>query len=112
MDNPARSPATRGEWILIAVLTGIQITHNIDFVIIMPLGPQFMRVFQINPQQFSFLVSAYTFSAAISGLCSAFFIDRFDRKSALLAIYVGFAIGTLCCALAPNFEILLISRIV
>jgi predicted MFS family arabinose efflux permease len=100
------------EWALIAVLTGVQVTHIMDFVIIMPLGPQFMRVFDISPQQFAFLVSAYTFSAAISGFFGAFFLDRLDRKTALLGMYLGFTFGTLCCAIAPGYLFLLIARIV
>ncbi|WP_245652228.1 MFS transporter [Rufibacter tibetensis] len=82
-----------------------------DFVIMMPLGPQLMRVFQISPREFGFLVSAYTFSAAFSGILSAFFIDRFDRKNALMALYLGFTLGTFACALAPTFSFLLIARI-
>jgi predicted MFS family arabinose efflux permease len=104
-------PVLRESWLLF-ILAAIQFTHIMDFVIMMPLGPQLMRVFQINPREFGFLVSAYTFSAAASGLLSAFFIDRFDRKSALMALYLGFTLGTLACALAPTFEFLMIARII
>ncbi|MBC3541119.1 MFS transporter [Rufibacter sediminis] len=103
-------PALSEKWLLF-ILAAIQFTHIMDFVIMMPLGPQLMRVFQISPREFGFLVSAYTFSAAISGLPSAFFIDRFDRKNALLGLYLGFTLGTLACALAPTFTFLLIARV-
>ncbi|AKQ47643.1 sugar transporter [Rufibacter radiotolerans] len=96
---------------MLFILAAIQFTHIMDFVIMMPLGPQLMRVFQISPKEFGLLVSAYTFSAAASGLLSAFFIDRFDRKNALLGLYLGFTLGTLACALAPTFSFLLIARI-
>ena len=75
----------REGWLLL-LLAVIQFTHIIDFVIMMPLGPQLMRVFAISPKEFSFLVSAYTFSAAISGFISTLFIDKFDRKNALLGL--------------------------
>ena len=65
----------------------------------MPLGPQFMRLFHITPQQFGMLVSTYTFSAAAAGFVSAFWVDRFDRKHTLLFLYAGFALATLSCAL-------------
>ncbi|MHC2990732.1 sugar transporter [Pontibacter sp. HJ8] len=100
------------EGLLIFILAAIQFTHMMDFVIMMPLGPQLMRVFQISPREFGLLVSAYTFSAAIAGFVSALFIDRFDRKHALLALYLGFIIGTLGCALAPTFGLLLTARVV
>lgn len=82
-----------------------------DFVIMMPLGPQLMRHLEIGPQRFGWLVSAYTFAASLSGLISSFFIDRFDRKRALLFLYGGFSFGTLMCALAPNYWLLMAARI-
>ncbi|WP_242927421.1 MFS transporter [Pontibacter vulgaris] len=100
------------EGLLIFILAAIQFTHMMDFVIMMPLGPQLMRVFNISPREFGFLVSAYTFSAAISGFLSALFVDRFDRKHALLGLYLGFTVGTLACAVAPTFELLLVARII
>lgn len=100
----------RESWLLL-LLAVIQFTHIIDFVIMMPLGPQLMRVFSISPKEFSFLVSAYTFSAAVSGFISTLFIDKFDRKNALLGLYGGFIIGTFCCAIAPNYQMLLLARI-
>ncbi|MDX5348790.1 MAG: MFS transporter [Hymenobacteraceae bacterium] len=99
------------EGLLLFILAAVNFTHIMDFVIMMPLGPQLMRVFNISPQQFGLLVSAYTFSAAISGFVSAFFIDHFDRKNALLFLYFGFTIGTLFCALAPNYELLMAARV-
>ncbi|PKV63118.1 MFS transporter [Pontibacter ramchanderi] len=100
------------EGLLIFLLAAIQFTHMMDFVIMMPLGPQLMRVFSISPREFGLLVSAYTFSAAIAGFVSALFIDRFDRKHALLALYLGFIVGTLGCAIAPNYGLLLLARVV
>lgn len=69
-----------------------------------------MRIFDISPQQFSFLVSAYTFTAGISGFIAAFAIDRFDRKNTLIVVYIGFTIGTVACGFAPTYSILLITR--
>ncbi len=100
------------ERVLIFILFCIQFTHVLDFVIMMPLGPQLMRVFEITAQQFSIVVSSYTFSAAIAGLISATFIDQFDRKRALLVAYTGFVFGTVLCGIAPSFELLLGARII
>ncbi|HKG93595.1 MAG TPA: MFS transporter [Gemmatimonadaceae bacterium] len=100
------------ERLLIAALVAIQFTNVVDFVIMMPLGPQLMRAFGIGPQAFGLIVSSYTFSAAVSGLFGALVIDRFDRKTALLAIYAGFALATLGCALAPTHHALILARVV
>lgn len=101
---------TRQEKILLFVLASIQFSHIVDFMILMPLGPQLIRIFSITTQQFGMLVSAYTFAAGFSGFLASFFIDRFDRKKALQLLFIGFSIGTLGCALAPTYESLLLIR--
>ncbi|HQU82728.1 MAG TPA: MFS transporter [Pyrinomonadaceae bacterium] len=100
------------EKIILLLLTVLNFTHILDFMIMMPLGNYLMPYFDISSQQFSMLVAAYTFSAGFSGFAAAFFVDNFDRKKVLLFAYAGFLIGTLCCAISPRYEILLISRIV
>jgi predicted MFS family arabinose efflux permease len=99
------------ESMLLWVLAAVQFTNILDFVIIMPLGPQFMRVFSVGPQEFGLIVSSYTFSAGVSGLIGAFFIDRFDRRAALLTLYAGFTIGTGLCAFAPSYLFLIGARL-
>jgi predicted MFS family arabinose efflux permease len=101
-----------GELALLLTLAAVQFTHIVDFMIMMPLGPQLMRIFDIGPRQFSLLVSAYTFAAAASGFVAAFWIDRFDHKRVLLALYGGFIVATALCGLAPNYPLLLAARIV
>ena len=96
---------------LLWTLAVINFIHIVDFMILMPLGPQLMRIFEIGPSEFSLLVSSYTFSAGISSFLGAFVLDRFDRKKILLWVYVGFTIGTLGCALSPNYPILLVARV-
>ncbi len=97
---------------LLLVLAAVQFTSVVDFVIMMPLGPQFMRAFAITAREFGMMISAYTFSAGLFGLVGALFIDRFDRRSSLLALYAGFALGTLLCALAPDHVFFIGARIV
>ncbi|HQR53783.1 MAG TPA: MFS transporter [Burkholderiales bacterium] len=95
---------------LLAVLAGIQFAHIVDFMIMMPLGPQFMTLFHIGPHQFSLLVSSYTLSAGTAGLIAALFVDRFDRRHALLSLYTGFIVATFACGLAPGYAWLLAAR--
>ncbi len=88
----------------------IQFIHIVDFMILMPLGPQLMRLFGITTTQFGLLVSIYTISAGVSGFLASFFIDRFDRKRSLLLFFFGFIVGTFFCALAPSYGYLLLAR--
>jgi len=82
-----------------------------DFVIMMPLGPQLIRSFHISPTEFSWLVSIYNVSAAFAGFCASFFVDRFDRKKTLVVMYAGFTLGTLFCAMATDFHSMFMGRI-
>ncbi len=95
----------RERW-LVYVLGAIQFVHILDFVILMPLGPMLMRIFGVTPSQFGLLVSSYTFAAGAANFGASLVGDRFERKHMLLFCFAGFIIGTLLCALAPNFELL------
>ena len=86
-------------------------THIVDFMIMMPLGDYLMRLFEITPQQFTAIVSAYAISAGISGFVSAFVIDRFDRRTVILIAYSGFTLGTLSVSFANTYEQLIAARI-
>ena len=102
---------TRRELWLLLTLAGIQFTHILDFMIIMPLGPQFTQLFGINEAEFGLLVSAYTLAAGASGLVASAYIDRFGRKRLLLTLYGLFALATLACGLAPTYASLMAARI-
>lgn len=95
---------------LLLILAAVQFCHIIDFMIVMPLGKTIMRTFDISPGQFSWVVSAYAGAALTGNLISTAFIDRFDRRTALLFLFVGFTVGTLACAFAPSYELLLVFR--
>jgi predicted MFS family arabinose efflux permease len=97
---------------LVALLAFVQFTVILDFIIMSPLGAILMPALNITAPQFGVAVSAYAFSAGVSGVLAAGFADRFDRKRLLLFFYVGFTAGTTLCALAPNYHLLLLGRVV
>jgi DHA1 family inner membrane transport protein len=102
---------TAREWLLLLVLTAVQFCHILDFVLLMPLAPQLMRSLHVSPSGFGLLVSAYTFSAAISGLVAAAYMDRYDRKRSLLFLLAGFGLGTLVCGLVDSYALLMAARV-
>jgi predicted MFS family arabinose efflux permease len=99
------------ERLLLWSLAAINFTHIVDFMVMMPLGPQLTRLFHITDAQFGLLVSAYSLAAGLSGLLISMVIDRFERKRALLTVYTGFALATLACGLAPSYPALLGARV-
>ena len=95
---------------LLLTLAGIQFSHVLDFMIMMPLGPILMNAFGIHTHEFGLLVASYSFSAALSGLFAATFVDRFERKRLLLGMFALFGLATLACGLAPGYATLLVAR--
>jgi predicted MFS family arabinose efflux permease len=99
------------ELVILFVLALMQFTYIVDYILLMPLGPELMHNFRIDAQQFSFLISVYTLSAAFSGFVASFLIDKFERKKALLLFYLGFSTGPIITTFASSYEFLLLARI-
>src|SRR5258706_13231788 len=103
---------TSYQGLAIILLALTQFTVVLDFMVMSPLGDMLMKSMSLTTSQFGFAVSGYAFSAGISGLLTAGFADRYDRKKLLLFFYVGFIAGTLCCGLATSYFMLLTARII
>jgi predicted MFS family arabinose efflux permease len=111
--NPADDSAIGGrEWMLLLMLASVQFTSIVDFMVVMPLGPQLRDRLGISPSQFGLIVSSYTISAGIAGIVASTFMDRFGRKAAFLILFAGFLIGTFLCGLVGDYRSLLAARVV
>jgi len=110
--GPAPGKPLLSEKSLLLLLAAVQFTHIMDFMIMMPLGPQLMRELNIDARQFARLISTFALTAGIVGLAVAPFTDRFDRRKLLLFCYAGFTLGTLACGLSDNATTLLVARAV
>ncbi|MES2515223.1 MAG: MFS transporter [Bacteroidota bacterium] len=98
--------------LVITLLALTQFTVVLDFMVMSPLGDILMKSMDMTTTQFGFAVLSYGLSAGISGLLTAGFADRFDRKKLLLFFYIGFILGTLFCGLANTYPLLIAARIV
>jgi predicted MFS family arabinose efflux permease len=97
---------------IIVILSIIQFSVILDFMVLSPLGAILMPTLHITTSQFGLVVSAYAFSAGASGILAAGFADKFDRKKLLMFFYVGFIVGTALCAMASDYYFLLVARII
>ena len=114
MTPPTSAPAASFspyQKFVVGLLAFLQFAVILDFMIMAPLGALIMPTLAISPKQFGLVVSAYAFSAGVSGFITAGFADRFDRKKILMFFYAGFLVGTLWCGLASTFELLLAARV-
>ncbi len=113
VDDRAISEKFSSQQLLVIFLLAMtQFTVILDFMVMSPLGDLLMKSMALTTAQFGAAVSAYAFSAGISGLLTAGFADRFDRKKLLLFFYVGFILGTLICGLTNSYYMLIAARIV
>ena len=110
IQNPA--PLTGYQKFVIFILAVTQFTVVLDFMVMSPLGDILMKSLSLQPSQFGIAVSAYAFSAGASGLLTAGFADKFDRKKLLIFFYAGFIIGTILCGLVTTYETLVAARII
>ncbi len=76
--------------LVVAMLAFLQFAVILDFMLMSPLGATIMPSMAISAKQFGLVVSAYAFSAGLSGLLTAGFADRYDRKKLLLFFYYWF----------------------
>jgi len=106
------TPFTGYQKFAIFILAITQFTVILDFMVMSPLGDILMKSMNLKPSNFGIAVSAYAFSAGISGLLTAGFADRFDRKKLLLFFYIGFIAGTILCGLVTSYPLLICARII
>lgn len=97
---------------ILLALAALQFIGIVDFMIVMPLGPQLLAGLGIDAQQFSRVVSAYTLSAGVAGFVVSPWLDRVPRKTAYLVSSLGLLAGTVACAFASNSQQLLAARCV
>jgi predicted MFS family arabinose efflux permease len=112
MQQQQAVPFTGYQKFVIFILAITQFTVILDFMVMSPLGDMLMKSLNLKPSAFGVAVSAYAFSAGISGLLTAGFADKFDRKKLLLFFYIGFIGGTIFCGLAHSFAVLVAARII
>lgn len=106
------APPVFRERLILFMLIIVQFTSIVDFMVVIPLAPQLRPAFNLDPGEFGWIVSSYTFAAGIVALLLSPVLDRFSRRSAFTTLYAGFLLGTLACGLAPSYHALLAARFV
>ncbi len=104
-------PNTINERFLVLLLSAVQLINVMEFMMISPLGPDFAAALSIPTPYLGYVTGSYTASSAIAGLLCTAFIDRFDRKTALLTAVSGLIIATLAAGLAQGLGSMLAARI-
>ena len=104
-------PSALSERKLVFLIGAVQFINTLDFMMVMPLGPDFAKALGIPSSDLGLVGGSYTAAAAIAGVLGAFFLDRFDRRSALAVALAGLVLGTAAGGLAVGLPTLLAARV-
>lgn len=104
-------PAPPEERRIVYLLAAVQFANVLDFMMVNPLGPQLARALNVGAADLPTIMGCYTAAASVSGVLGLFFLDRFDRRKALMVCLFGLAVGTFLGGVATSFATLVATRI-
>jgi predicted MFS family arabinose efflux permease len=94
------------------LVAAVQFINIVDFMMVMPLGPDFATSLGIPTAHLGYVGGAYTAAASLAGLVGAVVLDRFDRRTALGICMIGLMTGTALGGVATGMVTLLAARVV
>lgn len=97
---------------VIALIAAVNFVNILDFMMVMPLGPDFARALGLPTDRLGVVAGSYMLAGAVAGVAGMFVLDRFDRRPALAISMLGLSFGTLLGAFAVNGETLIAARCV
>lgn len=100
----------KNEKLILYLITFMWFCAIVDFLLMLPLGTAFMKLYNITPQQYSMLIAAFSLAGFLSSFTASLYVDKLDRKVVFITAFGMFAVGTTLCSFATTFELMLFSR--
>lgn len=98
---------TRIVWIAALV----QLVNLVDFMMVMPLGPDISKDLPIVNADIGIICGCYTLAVGFSGIVCAKFLDAFDRKKVAIVAVFGLSFSTLAVTFCWNLPTMIAGRI-
>jgi DHA1 family inner membrane transport protein len=111
MTHASASAGQRSSTALYALTLGAFGIGTTEFVI-MGLLLQLAAELQVSLPTAGLLISGYALGVFVGAPLLTASLSKVPRKTALLALMALFTLGNLACALAPNYAVLMIARVV
>ena len=102
-------PHTR--FIIVGVIVVGSFIALLNQTVMSPALPALMRDFNITTGTVQWVTSVYMLVSGIMVPISGYLIDKFSTRKLFAGALATFMVGTLLCAVAPNFMLLLVGRI-
>ena len=102
---------SRRDMVMIGVLLAGTLLAVLNQTLLSPALPTIMASLDVDATTVQWLTSGYSLVEAVIIPLSAFLIGRFTTRQLFNTGFVIFAIGSLAAALAPNFWVLLLGRV-
>ena len=101
----------RSERMLLFLVGAVQFVNVLDFMMVMPLGPDVAAALGIPASRLGLVGGAYTFAAAVAGIAGTGLLDRFDRRTALGTSMLGLVVATFTGGLATGLGSMIAARL-
>jgi predicted MFS family arabinose efflux permease len=105
------SRLTSSERAVVFLIGAVQFVNILDFVMVMPLGPDFARGLGIASSHIGAIGGSYTLSASVVGFLGGYFLDRYDRRKALAVAILGLVASTAAGGFAVGLGSLMAARV-
>lgn len=109
-DSPKEAPANRN--IVLAVLVSGAFVIILNQTLLNTALPAFMRDFGITENSVQWVTTIFMLVNGIMIPTTAFLIQKFTTRTLFLAAMGLFSVGTILCAMAPTFAVLLAGRVI
>jgi predicted MFS family arabinose efflux permease len=96
---------------ILFLLASVMFVNVLDFMMVMPLGPDFAAALGIPLPRLGLVGGSYTAAAAVSGVLGMLVLDRFDRRKALAVALFGLVCGTIAGGFATGLGSMLAARV-
>ena len=101
----------RNQKVMVAVLLSGAILVILNATLLSPALPHIMRDTGVDATTVQWLTSAYSLVEAVVIPLNAFFVGRFSTRKLFIGGIGWFCISCIIAACAPNFEVILLGRV-
>jgi predicted MFS family arabinose efflux permease len=107
--GPAPAASNRA---IVYLMAAVQFVNVLDFMMVSPLGPQFAEALHVSTSKLPMVAGSYTAAASVTGVLGSLYLERFDRRTALVVTLLGLSVGTALGGIATGYGTLLLARVV